>query len=157
MKEHYVSYSQAVALKRLGFAEKVNHAYLKKISIEPEVSVGDLKEVHSKDPKNYNDNRKGAEKGQFFYSAPRLDQAAEWVRDCKGLHVSPDPYLVCDYDTGGSVYYERYLWSFELKKIPSGDYMKVADGGEYESYDEALSAGIDKALELLGKEVNNGM
>lgn len=144
MKEHYVSYECAQALKRLGFAEKVNHAYLKKISIEPEVSVGDLKEVHSKDPKNYNDNRKGAEKGLFFCSAPRLDQAAAWMRGCKGIDVevtciihnlSKKDYKVC------LCYFSNDLAEYKL----------VAHG--IHSYENALSIGIDKALELSGKEV----
>ena len=139
MKEHYCTYEQAVALKRLGFDWDVRGYYTRDDNFQK------VREITAH---NHNDTQfKG------LYSAPRLDQAAAWMRDCKGLHVSPDPYLVCDYDTGGSVYYERYLWSFELKKIPSGDYMKVADGGEYESYEQALSAGISAALELLGKEV----
>ena len=141
MKEHYVSYECAVALKRLGFAEKVNHAYLKKISIEPEISVGDLKEVHSKDPKNYNDSRKGAEKGQFFCSAPRLDQAAAWLRDCKGVHVEPR---------------FRYEGLFECVVLSQRlDVYNTIDG-EFDSNESALSAGISAAFELLGKEVNNG-
>ena len=151
MKEHYVSYEQAVALKRLGFAEKVNHAYLKKISIEPEVSVGDLKEVYSKCPKNFNDNRKGAEKGLFFCSAPRLDQAAAWMREEKGVIVWISP----EFYEGDAV--EDVKWYFytqplqNLRKQRGG---KV-EGRYYDSYESALSAGLDVALELLGKEVNN--
>ena len=90
MKDEYVTYEQAVKLKKLGFAEQVNHGYSRKIAIEPELSYGNVKEVHSKDPKNYNDNRKGAEKGLFFYSAPRLDQAQKWLRDKLRIHVEPN-------------------------------------------------------------------
>ena len=145
MKEEYVTYEQSQALKRLGFAEKVYHAYLKKISIEPELSVGDLKEMYSKDPKNYNDNRKGAGKGLFFYSAPRLDQAAAWLRD-KGIHVSANPYCkvynhnICDA--------EDCAWSSELYSVPFGRWLNVSKG-EFDTYELALSAGIDAALELL--------
>ena len=139
MTDHYVSYEQALKLKELGFdcaCEKAyyNHAWMDKPKLVFNI-------IAHEEAENYD--------GTDIYPAPRLDQAQAWLRDCKGLHVSPDPYLVCDYDTGGSVYYERYLWSFELKKIPSGDYMKVADGGEFESYEQALSAGIEAALKIL--------
>ena len=138
MKEEYVTYEQAQALKRLGFAEKVNHAYLKKISIDPELSVGDLKEMYSKDPKNYNDNRKGAEKGLFFCSAPRLDQAQKWLRDTKELHVLPrlenvnKPDYVC-------------IVTLMRKEI-----IRITNNGSYfPNYELALSAGIDAALDLF--------
>ena len=126
-KENYCSFEQAVKLKELGFAEKVNHGYLKKISIEPELSVGDLKEVHSKDPKNYNDNRKGAEKGLFFYSAPRLDQAQKWLRE-KGIHISVNPYMGYDVDADGALYNEYPSWSFELMDVASADFMDDEGG-----------------------------
>ena len=141
MKEHYVSYEQAVALKRLGFAEKVNHGYLKKISIEPEVSVGDLKEVHSKDPKNYNDSRKGIAKGIEFYSAPRLDQAAAWVREEKGTYIEPR----FQYES----VFKTVIQSPKLQKY-------IVLENKFYSYEEALKYGLDVAIELLGKEVNNG-
>ncbi|MBD5242093.1 MAG: hypothetical protein HDS59_08465 [Barnesiella sp.] len=143
MKEEYVTYEQAVKLKELGFAEKVNHAYLKKISIEPELSVGDLKEVHSKDPKNYNDNRKGAGKGLFFYSAPRLDQAQKWLIDTKKLHVLPHLENVNKPD---------YVCIITLMRK---ECMRITDNGRYFSaYELALSAGIDAALELLTDKLN---
>lgn len=139
MKEHYTTYSQAVKLKELGFAEKVNHAYLKKISIEPELSVGDLKEVHSKDPKNYNDNRKGTEKGLFFYSAPRLDQAAAWLREVKGWDITSIPTLA-EYGE------KKYRWDIcHWYKPEYGN----CSNGIFDTYELALSAGIDAALELL--------
>ena len=138
MKENYCSFEQAVKLKDLGFAEKVNHAYLKKISIEPELSVGDLKEVHSKDPKNYNDNRKGAGKGLFFYSAPALHIAQTWLREVKHIYVYPE--INC-----------LKKWFAKAVDIERNEDL-IWDGTMFDTYELALSAGIDKALELLGKE-----
>ncbi|MDE7350087.1 MAG: hypothetical protein K2N25_03390 [Muribaculaceae bacterium] len=133
MKEHYVSYEQAVALKRLGFAEKVNHGYLKKISIEPDLSYGEPKEVHSKCPKNYNDNRKGADKGLFFYSAPRLDQAAAWIREEKGIFVG------VTYDNNMSNYNP---YGFRVQIPMCNDRSALG----FHEYNHASSAGIDKAI-----------
>ena len=154
MKEEYVTYEQSQALKRLGFAEKVNHAYLKKISIEPELSVGDLKEVHSNVPKNYNDNRKGAGKGLFFYSAPRLDQAQKWLREVKGIHIVVDPYCKENNSDTNICNAEDCFWSMELSSVPFG-YWLNASKGEFDTYELALSSGIDKALELLTDKLND--
>lgn len=138
MTEFYVTFEMAQKMKRLGFDKKVNHAYLKKISIEPELRVGILKEIHSKCPKNYNDNRKGADKGQMFYSAPRLDQAQTWLRDDKGIFVG------VTYDNSPT---NSTPFGYEVK-IPMCD-DRIGYGAR--DYNYALSAGIDKALELLGK------
>lgn len=139
MKEHYVSFEQAVKLKCLGFAEKVNHSYSRKLRIEPDSSYGNVKEVHSKDPKNYNDNRKGIAKGIQFYSAPRLDQAQAWLREEKGIFVG------VTYDNSPT---NATPYGYEVKNPMCDD--RIGYGAS--DYNFALSAGIDKALELLGKE-----
>lgn len=147
MKDHYVSFKCAQMLKRLGFKEEVSHYYCHF------KSDGEVKIWSTNPPDNHNARLSTNE----VCSAPRLDQAQAWLRDCKGIHVSPNPYYICHRDEYGNIYEERYLWSFELMRVPSGDYRTIGDGGDYESYEEALSAGISKALELLGKEVSNGM
>ena len=143
MKDHYVSFVYAKALKRLGFAEKVNHGYARKLRIEPNLSYGDVKEVHSKDPKNYNDSRKGADKGIYFYSAPRLDQAAEWLLKKKGYYIE---VLFCVGNgvdqSDGWIYNIVGIWSYEIEH----------DYTTYALPEFALSAGIDKAFELLEKK-----
>ena len=142
MKEEYVTYEQAVKLKELGFSEKGNHGCSRKIRIEPNLSYGYVKEVHSKEPKNYNDNRKGAGKGLFFYSAPRIDQAAAWLREVKGTIVYPEP---------GFYKGKRPLmgYGYHIYDKDNGSYCHVESDTIYDSYELALSAGIDKALELL--------
>lgn len=79
--EDYVSYELALKLKACGFDEPCDYGYSVKMRLEPEVSFGKPKTVHSKDPKNYNDNRKGIEKGLSFCSAPTLWQAQKWLRE----------------------------------------------------------------------------
>ena len=134
MTEHYISFEQATILKELGFDNKVNHGYSQKIRIEPDLSYGTPKEIHSKDPKNYNDNRKGAGKGIQFYSAPRLDQAQAWLRDKWRIHVEPN-FI---YETKFEVVIKRQR----------GSIFKRAEK-QFDSYEEALSFGIDEALNLL--------
>ena len=152
MKENYCSFEQAVKLKELGFAEKVNHSYLKKICIEPELSVGNLKEVHSKDPKNYNDNRKGTGKGLFFYSAPRLDQAQKWLRE-KGIIAYTKPIVKSVGDEELQEF--KYIlkgYRFHVIKLDNAYHLTSYD---YPTDELALSAGIDVALELLTDKLND--
>ena len=138
MKEHYVSYEQSVALKRLGFDWEVRGYYTHDDNFQKVREVTAL---------NHNDTKKF--KG--LLSAPRLDQAAAWLRD-KGIHISANPYMGYDVDADGALYNEYPLWSFELMKVANADFFDDA-GGNHESYESALSAGLDAALELLGKEV----
>lgn len=139
MEEDYVSYELAVALKAAGFDELCNYGYSVKMRLEPEVSFGEPKIVHSKDPKNYNDNRKGIEKGLSFCSAVPLWQAQKWLREKKHLSVEPYANIVANFN-----YNIADLESFADYK---GHY--EGQGIGYESYECALAAGLFAALELI--------
>ena len=134
----YVSYPLALALKKAGFDEPCNYGYSVKLRLESEVSFGEPKMVHSKDPKNYNDNRKGIEKGLQFCSAVPLWQAQKWLREKKNLSVEPYANIVAGFNYGIAD-----LSSFAEEK-----------GGSvgFNSYEQALSAGIEAALELIEKK-----
>lgn len=153
MTEHYISFEQAAKLKELGFDKKVNHGYSQKMRIEPDLSYGTPKEVHSKDPKNYNDNRKGAGKGIQFYSAPRLDQAQAWLREVKGIHIAVDPYCKENNSDTNICNAEDCFWSMELSSVPFGYWLNVSKG-EFDTYELALSDGISGALDLLTNRLN---
>lgn len=81
----YCSYELSLALKAVGFNVPCNYGYSVKMRLEPEVSFGEPKMVHSKDQKNYNDNRKGIEKGLSFCSVTTLWHAQKWLREVKGI------------------------------------------------------------------------
>lgn len=146
----YCSYELSKALKECGFDEPCNYGYSVKVRLEPEVSFGEPKMVHSKDPKNYNDNRKGIEKGLSFCSAVPLWQAQKWLREKCGIHV--DACVFSDYstDADGKVCDRWDFWGFDLYAVVGGKKM-VDDDGEYDSYEQALSEGIKSALELIKK------
>lgn len=135
--EDYVSYELALKLKACGFDEPCDYGYSVKMRLEPEVSFGEPKMVHSKAPKNYNDNRKGIEKGLSFCSAPLLYQAQKWLREKKHLSVEPYANIVANFN-----YNIADLESF-------ADYKGQGIG--YESYERALVAGISASLELIKK------
>lgn len=140
--EDYVSYELAKKLKECGFDEPCNYGYSVKMRLEPEVSFGKPKMVHSKAPKNYNDNRKGIEKGLSFCSAPTLAHAQKWLREPKGIAIS-----IIAHD-GGLYHSERIILPNCM--IPeSREWYVETTTPMVDSYESALVAGIDSALKLL--------
>lgn len=137
MKEHYVSYNQAVALKRLGFDWKCDRSYTDVIK---ESAREEWDEEECQWSTVYDCN---------YYPKPRLDQAAAWMREEKGVLVwaTPDKQPIDD-DYSDVELTGEWWWEVDGK-------VREASGDTYPSYESALSAGLDAALELLGKEVNN--
>lgn len=152
--EDYVSYPLALALKNVGFDELCHYGYSVKMRLELEISFGDPKMVHSKAPKNYNDNRKGIAKGLEFCSAPTLWQAQKWLRDIFLLHVGANPAL----PTRKWQFYIDDLnqqinpYDGELMTRWDDDMQEKADEHLHDTYESALSAGIAAALELIDNE-----
>lgn len=133
----YVSYELAKKLKRCGFDEPCNYGYSVKMRLEPEVSFGEPKMVHSKAPKNFNDNRKGIEKGLSFCSAVPLWHAQKWLREKKGIFVEVTSEALHD-------------WDFFVMELDEDANVGVVRGSEiYPTYEQALCAGIAAALELI--------
>lgn len=127
MEDDFVTYEQAVKLKELGFDWKCKNYY----SYEDKA----LKEIAC-----INHNR---EKFLGICSAPKLAQAAKWLREAKNIHVVP-----------------------VLENVNKADYCchitqlhksvkRIIDGDKYfESFESALSAGIDTALKIIDDESN---
>lgn len=136
----YVSYETARKLKECGFNWATHNGYSQKMRIEPVVSFGEIKKVHCKTPKNFNDNRKGISKGLEFCSAPSLWEAQKWMREKKNWHIIIEPRI-----------WEQQVYDFKLWHIYRG-YENANRGFDFLSYEAALSAGISAALELIGKE-----
>lgn len=138
MEEKYVSYSQAVKLKELGFDWDCTHYYNDNDNNPKhpyEVEPRCFGMYHISYDFNYDDSNELFEE---LTSAPRLDQAQKWLRDTKELHVLPrlenvnKPDYVC-------------IVTLMRKEI-----IRITNNGSYfPNYELALSAGIDAALELL--------
>lgn len=74
-------------------------------------------------------------------SAPMLSDAAEWLRESKGLHVGIIPEKL----RGG--------WFYAVSTFQEEGWSLPDISTSYYTHDDALSAGIDKCLEIL-KERN---
>ena len=123
-KEDYVSLEVAKLLKEKGYCWPCDSFYTLKGLIQFR-SIAD------------NFNRLTA------YSRPALYEAQKWLRLTHGIHVYPSVYLSKDDDENCLYMVESYKYngscweSFELNTI------------KYDTYEEALNAGIFEALKLI--------
>lgn len=131
-KEDFVTYEQALALKKLGFNERCLYYYNANEQIvanerdyQEEVSVKDLYISYNSEYTSYN-----------RIDAPTLAQAQKWFRQ-KGYSIEA---MLCVNKT-----YRCDIFSIEDFRHVSFKIMDMT------SYEEALSAGITECLKLLEK------
>ena len=124
MKEEYVTYKQAIKLKKWGFDWNVNKVYHRPSTL----AEWELFPWHSE----YNDWNN---EGKFYRSAPTLSLAQKWLREKHNLSVEPICNMVrqwnvnvCNIDNFGTAVYSKM---------------------NLDTYELALSAGIDAALVIL--------
>lgn len=124
--EDYVTSEQAKKLKELGFDWECNHIY-KKDFFNQWSFFHCLQDAYG----NHNQGGKGE---AITISAPTLAQAQKWLRE-KGkiilINVVPE--------------IKQYYWNLYDESF----HFRGACNENYNTYEEALSAGIDKALALL--------
>lgn len=136
MNEDYVSYELAKKLKECGF----NELCIAQWACEPDgkpMLVGSTAFVLS------NAELKGRD-----VTAPLLFHAQKWLREEYGIHIDVCTYSDYSTDADGKVCDRWDFWGFDLYAVVGGEKM-IDDDGEYESYEQALSAGISAALELI--------
>lgn len=119
--EDFVTYEQSVKLKELGFDWECNHWYH---PLEPD------KIIECQTYCNYN----GFERP---YSAPTLSQVQKWMREGKDIHIQ------------SKICFIKFDWYAQLIKGLSYHPKIICATTHFDTYEQALSAGIDKALELL--------
>lgn len=130
LKLDIISFEQAKALHELGFTTKDNNQlvyYIKNNKVDCAHFVYFTKLV-----------KHGLIPEQTYYEAPTLELVAKWLREKKGLHIN---YNVC-------VNKDIHKWN--LYNI--FDFINDIEYDcfiSFNSYEEALSAGIDKAIEIL--------
>lgn len=135
MKEDFVTYEQAVNLKELEFDLCVNHYYKDNKLIQ--IS-------------GYSDNYCNVNANAVFvidecYSSPTLAQAQKWLREVKGIIICIEPRFYASRKPLAG--YEYHLFNKD-----DGWYSYIESKTVYDTYEEALSVCIDKALEILKEE-----
>ena len=117
IREDYVTFEQAKALRELGFNWKCFGFYF----YDNELVFGG--------PRDYN-------LMHGYISAPALSQTQKWFREVKKIEVN------ANYDNVK----EKWYWFINDMQECN---MTTIDDYNFDTYEQALSEGIDKALELL--------
>lgn len=134
MNEDFVSYEQALALKKAGFDEPCRYYYNPKGVLRPAKD-------NALSPEALN-NRYLDEIADGVCSAVPLWQAQKWLREVKRVEVN------ASFDSNKS------YWFFYLNRMDVPDILNPEDISDpvYSTYEQALSAVIDAALELIEKK-----
>lgn len=124
-KEDYVSIEVAKLLKEKGFDEYCNTCYY----------------YHDNEWILQDGNNRNRINGKDWMSRPNLYEAQKWIRNNHNIHIVIDNYAC------------GYAWF--LYKADNGtrisEYAEDGpnDGGCWDTYEEALNAGIIEALKLI--------
>lgn len=132
--EDYVTFEQAKCLKELGFDWKCNHYYHTQTKEFSPVDWFDYDSSIDADDLYTSNSPKGVISYRIF--APTLAQTQKWLREIKNIIVLATCSI--DYEQG-----HEWYW-FVDKDVHIGFPEQF-----YDTYEQALSAGIDKALEFL--------
>lgn len=129
MTEEFVTLETAKLLKEKGFKEDVFTFY------EADCVEGDM--ILSE---TYDESENFNEKNDCL-SAPTQSLAQKWLRETKNIHI-------CVYNCACG-------YGYEISKADNGTHMASSvykgtnDGEEWDSYEEALEAGLQEALKLI--------
>ena len=137
--EDYASYELALKLKECGFDEPCIAQWACEPYDKP-LLFGSTAFVFC------NSELKGRD-----VTAPFLWQAQKWLREEYGIHIDVCTYSDYSTDADGNVCDRWDFWGFELYAIVGGKRIAI-DDDEYDFYEQALSAGIAAALELIEQE-----
>ena len=123
MESQLVNFKQAVALKELGFPQDISQS----------TSYGEYDE---------NGDFWGLDQyyGDISYAAPTLELVAKWLREEKQIYL----HIRRLFATSIIKHKDCYCFYYSTK-----DYDETSYVSEFDSYEQALSAGIDKAIEIL--------
>lgn len=119
--EYYVSLEVSKLLKEAGFDWECNKAHYDRI---------------------YNIRFYNDEHIDDVFAIPTLDVAQRWLREVKNIDVN----ILAESISGSKKYVVLGIW-FNISDVNASPV--VLDTVRYESYEEALEAGIKKALELI--------
>ena len=134
IEESYISFDTAKLLKEAGFEANLKTRYVEE----------------EKDEWAFWDS--GAKRSDYNYfddtiACPTQALAARWLRETHGIHVSSNIFMDSANDADGNTVDEWNFWSYDLFDN-SGRIIEESDD-RYDSYEEALEAGLKRGLELI--------
>lgn len=138
MKNEFVTYKQALALKELGFDDYAFNWY--STNKHPSLIAGIFLTINSSEPLYSSEMHKI---GIWKIKAPLKQQVFRWFREKYGWYANLSSWI---HEEELGIYHE-----FEIYGNPNGVY----GDGKYDTYEEAENACIDKLIEIL-KQQDNG-
>ena len=129
MTEEFVTLETAKLLKEKGFKEDV-FTFYEVDCVEGDMILSETYDVSE----NFN------EKNDCL-SAPSQSLAQKWLRETKNIHI-------CVYNCACG-------YGYEISKADNGTHITSSvyegtnDGGEWDTYEEALESGLQEALKLI--------
>jgi len=127
MKEHFVNYTQALALKELGFNEPCIARYIIPGDLVFKGCYEDSNIIHLELTQN--------DICEAHVLAPLKSQVFKWFRDNHSIN-------------GIVSYYGKGQWNIEILDYKGNELIQIEDN-TFWSYEEAESACIDKLIELI--------
>lgn len=129
MKEELVTLETAKLLKEKGFKEDVSVFY----ELVCEEGSYEYELFESYDAQNYNAS-------VYSFSAPTQYIAQKWLREIKKLHIT--------------IYNSASGYTYDISKADMGTILYCFhegpnDAGNWDTYEEAMEAGILKCLKLI--------
>lgn len=124
--EDFVTYEQALRLKELGFDWKCGFHY-DSLELNHPLNETKYRVIYGK---------------TTFFKAPTLSQAQKWLRE-NGIEVG----VFADFD--GELPNGKWMWLMRKFNTHLYDTVFPEENINYDTYEQSLSAGIDRALGLL--------
>ena len=139
--EQYVTFETAKLLKRAGFDVPTRGIYRTNRTGEYSFAEYNIKRTTDDLSWNISDGFR------YEYLAPTQSLAARWLREIHGIVVDvvfEPPKRVKDW---------RYFIGDMEDMVWAGDF--IPSDGRYDTYEEAMEAGIEEALQLIIKNKEN--
>lgn len=134
----FVSFGTAKKLKASRFDEPCITFYID----TEKIPLSEIKPFPK--PKNWNEC-------ESRYSAPTLWQVQKWLREVKGIDITISAYRVIDETVSPRII--KRFYECEITTEDDEDYIPYSeDEPDFPSYEVALSAGIDTALNLINNK-----
>jgi len=157
-EQRYNTHEVRVSLETAKMLQKVGFDWECECAILPGSLMAD-KAYHYNHNGSHNYNNKEAYSFEI-YSAPSLDVAQRWLREVKNISVEAKSFRwVNRYQDGKyTVTYRHELWPIDTSIIHSEEdkfiryTLDCACDIEFQTYEQALEAGIKKCLTLLLEE-----
>jgi hypothetical protein len=157
MQEHLVTYNQALSLKELGFDKsclgayytgkvmKGNGTWIFDKKLASELTIHDFIKKISDNSALFKPNYVKNSNDSYYVSAPLKSQVFKWFRDEYNIQGYIYPLTVQGYKNGriftNYIYTIKDLYNDIIESNPVNE--------EFENYEEAESACIDKLIEII--------